>query len=72
MVASSVDVPKSVRERLIVALDVSNARAAQDLVRQVGDVAGFYKVGLQLFAAEGRISAPRGDTRDADSDPDCS
>ena len=45
--------PNSVRERLIVALDVSNAAAAQELVRQIGDAAGFYKVGLQLFTAEG-------------------
>src|SRR5436309_14549034 len=53
MVAPSIDTPKSVRERLIVALDVPNARAAQEVVHRVGDVAGFYKIGLQLFAAEG-------------------
>jgi orotidine-5'-phosphate decarboxylase len=41
------------KERLIVALDVPNARTAQDLVQQIGDAAAFYKVGLQLFAAEG-------------------
>jgi len=41
------------RERLIVALDVSNAAAAQELVRRVGDAAGIYKVGLQLFTHEG-------------------
>ncbi len=45
--------PTSARERLIVALDVSNAREAQDLVRRIGDVAGLYKVGLQLFTAQG-------------------
>src|SRR5436305_4623710 len=50
---TAIDTPKSVRERLIVALDVPNARAAQELVRQIGDSAGFYKVGLQLFTAEG-------------------
>lgn len=43
----------SARERLIVALDVSNAREARDLVHQIGDQAGLYKVGLQLFTAEG-------------------
>ena len=41
------------RERLIVALDVSSAQAAQRLVQQIGDTAGYYKVGLQLFASEG-------------------
>jgi orotidine-5'-phosphate decarboxylase len=43
----------SARERLIVALDVSNAREAHDLVQRIGDAAGVYKVGLQLFTAEG-------------------
>jgi orotidine-5'-phosphate decarboxylase len=41
------------RERLIVALDVPNAKAAQDLMGRIGDSAVFYKVGLQLFTAEG-------------------
>jgi orotidine-5'-phosphate decarboxylase len=41
------------RERLIVALDVSTARQAQALVERLGDAAGIYKVGLQLFTAEG-------------------
>src|SRR5262249_4542171 len=41
------------RERLIVALDVSTASAARDLVARIGDNAGLYKVGLQLFIAEG-------------------
>ena len=41
------------RERLIVALDVPNLSAAQRLVQQIGDAASFYKVGLQLFTAEG-------------------
>src|SRR6476661_378429 len=41
------------RERLIVALDVSNAAQAQRLVQQIGEAAGIYKVGLQLFTAEG-------------------
>ena len=41
------------RERLIVALDVSNASDAQKLVARIGDAAGIYKVGLQLFTAEG-------------------
>jgi len=41
------------RERLIVALDVSSAAEAQKLVARIGDAAGIYKVGLQLFTAEG-------------------
>jgi orotidine-5'-phosphate decarboxylase len=43
----------SMRDRLIVALDVSDAFAARELVRRIGDSAGIYKVGLQLFTAEG-------------------
>ncbi|MBZ5504554.1 MAG: orotidine-5'-phosphate decarboxylase [Acidobacteriia bacterium] len=41
------------RDRLIVALDVSTAAEAQQLVQRIGDAAGIYKVGLQLFTAEG-------------------
>jgi orotidine-5'-phosphate decarboxylase len=41
------------RERLIVALDVSSATAAQRIVAAVGDSALTYKVGMQLYTAEG-------------------
>ena len=41
------------RERLIVALDVSTAAAAQKIVAAVGDSASTYKVGLQLYTAVG-------------------
>jgi orotidine-5'-phosphate decarboxylase len=41
------------RERLIVALDVSSAAEARNMVQAVGDAARFYKVGKQLFTAEG-------------------
>ena len=41
------------KERLIVALDVPSARHAQDMVQRIGEAAVFYKVGLQLFTAEG-------------------
>ena len=44
---------QGMRERLIVALDVSTAAEAQQLVQRVGNAAGIYKVGLQLFTAEG-------------------
>jgi orotidine-5'-phosphate decarboxylase len=38
---------------LIVALDVPSAAAAQKIVAAVGDSAFFYKVGMQLYTAEG-------------------
>jgi orotidine-5'-phosphate decarboxylase len=41
------------RERLIVALDVSTAAAAQKIVAALGDSALTYKVGMQLYTAEG-------------------
>lgn len=41
------------RQRLIVALDVSSAAAAKNIVAAVGDSAFCYKVGLQLYTAEG-------------------
>ena len=41
------------RERLIVALDVSSAAAAQKIVAAVADSARIYKVGVQLYTAEG-------------------
>src|SRR5437660_3507114 len=41
------------RERLIVALDVSSAAAAQKIVAAVGDSALSYKVGMQLYTAVG-------------------
>ena len=37
----------------IVALDVPDRAAAQTLVRRLGDACDFYKVGLELFSAEG-------------------
>src|SRR5450432_2834657 len=41
------------RQRLIVALDVSTAADAQKIVAAVGDSALTYKVGMQLYTAEG-------------------
>ena len=40
------------RGKLIVALDVSTAAAAQKIVAAVGDSALTYKVGMQLYTAE--------------------
>ena len=41
------------RQRLIVALDVSTAAAARKIVAAVGESAHTYKVGMQLYTAEG-------------------
>jgi len=41
------------RQRLIVALDVSTAAAAQRIVAALGDSVLTYKVGMQLYTAEG-------------------
>jgi orotidine-5'-phosphate decarboxylase len=49
----STTAPTGARERLIVALDVGSAREARELVQRIGDAAGLYKVGLQLFTADG-------------------
>jgi orotidine-5'-phosphate decarboxylase len=40
-------------ERLIAALDVGDAEQAKALVQRLGDSVRFYKVGLQLFMADG-------------------
>src|SRR5574340_726957 len=40
-------------ERLIFALDVSDAESARRLVTQLGDSVHFYKIGLELFMAGG-------------------
>jgi orotidine-5'-phosphate decarboxylase len=43
----------STRDRLIVALDVSSATQARSIVSALGESVGFYKVGMQLYTAEG-------------------
>lgn len=43
----------SPQDRLIVALDVPTATEAQEIVYELGDSISIYKVGLQLFTAEG-------------------
>src|ERR1051326_4742489 len=52
-VVAGLPASSGMRERLIVALDVSSASEVQKLVSRIGDAAGIYKVGLQLFTAEG-------------------
>jgi len=41
------------RDRLIVALDVSSAAQARQIVQTIGEAAKTYKIGKQLFTAEG-------------------
>lgn len=41
------------KDRLIVALDVPDATAARKLVAELGEAVSFYKVGFQLYVAEG-------------------
>ena len=41
------------RDRLIVALDVSSATQARKIVQSIGESASTYKIGKQLFTAEG-------------------
>src|ERR1043166_3188938 len=43
----------SPRDRLIVALDVSSAAAARKIVAAVGESVSTFKVGMQLYTAEG-------------------
>jgi orotidine-5'-phosphate decarboxylase len=45
---------RSVRDRLIVALDVPDLRTAESHMDRLGDGVLWYKVGLQLFCATGR------------------
>src|SRR6266576_6572983 len=40
-------------DRLIVALDVSSSAEAQKIVSRIGDAVQTYKVGMQLYTAEG-------------------
>ena len=47
------DVPQSMSERLIVALDVASVAAAEDLARQLEGIVSFYKIGLWLLYAPG-------------------
>jgi len=43
----------SAKNPIIVALDVEDAGQGRALVRRLGDTVSFYKVGLELFTAEG-------------------
>lgn len=41
------------RDRLIFALDVSSIQKAKKLVKELGDSVNFYKIGWELFLADG-------------------
>jgi len=43
----------SARERLVLALDVNNFKRAEELVDKLTDYVGVFKIGNQLFTAEG-------------------
>ncbi|MGH9819228.1 MAG: orotidine-5'-phosphate decarboxylase [Pyrinomonadaceae bacterium] len=45
--------PLKTKERIIVALDVEHGDEARTIVREIGDNAGAFKIGLQLFTAAG-------------------
>jgi orotidine-5'-phosphate decarboxylase len=51
---------------IIVALDVENAREALGLVERLGESVSFYKVGLELFTAEGPAIVRELRSRDKD------
>jgi orotidine-5'-phosphate decarboxylase len=47
------------RERLIVALDVADAAAAQKLIAEIGDAVTFYKIGMELAYGGGLFLVDR-------------
>ncbi|MBP7377021.1 MAG: orotidine-5'-phosphate decarboxylase [Pyrinomonadaceae bacterium] len=51
--SAAIDTTTQAKDRIIVALDVPDAAAARGIVAELGDSVGAYKVGLQLFTAEG-------------------
>jgi orotidine-5'-phosphate decarboxylase len=50
--------PRSARDRLIVALDLSSVEAARCIVLSLGDAVSFYKIGMQLVFAGGLALIP--------------
>lgn len=47
------DLSRNAKERIIIALDVSTAAEARAIVSELRDEVGAFKIGLQLFTAEG-------------------
>jgi orotidine-5'-phosphate decarboxylase len=47
--------PIAAKDKIIVPLDVPTATAAQELVRKIGGVVGYFKIGNQLFTSAGPV-----------------
>lgn len=43
------------KDKIIVPLDVPTANAARELIKAIGGTVGFFKIGSQLFTAEGPV-----------------
>lgn len=50
----SAAISQSVKDRIVVALDVSDRASALRLVEQLSGLVGMFKIGLQLYTAEGQ------------------
>ncbi len=46
-------IPIAIKERLIVSLDVETESEARDIISEIGNEAGAFKIGLQLFTLAG-------------------
>ncbi|MBU1700466.1 MAG: orotidine-5'-phosphate decarboxylase [Candidatus Eisenbacteria bacterium] len=53
MVSESSDIKRKAKDRLIVALDVPSLDEARPVLKRLGDEIEWFKIGLQLFCAEG-------------------
>lgn len=53
LATNTIPIPSSVKDRLIVALDVPDRDSAIRLVEQLSGAVGMFKIGSQLFTAEG-------------------
>ena len=51
--SAAIDTTTNAKDRIIVALDVQDAAAARSIVAELKDSVGAFKIGLQLFTAEG-------------------
>lgn len=50
----SMTIPHSVNDRIVVALDVGDRASALSLVEKLSGLVGMFKIGLQLYTAEGQ------------------
>ena len=48
-----IDKPLKAKDRIILALDVDNLKEAEDLVRELKDYVGYFKIGLPLIVNYG-------------------